>query len=141
MLTALAEAFTVRVDCASQSISLFVLAYEIFQQLTGPLGDRLGKARTIALAAFACALCNIGASAAGNLDQLIVARLLSGATAAAIIPLTMVQIGDHRRDEMRQLEVGSKTLLSSPDDVPADERAAKFQECFVNVGTSLEACA
>jgi len=36
------------------------------------------------------------------------------------------------------LEVSSKTLLGSPEDVPADERAAKFQECFVNVGTSLE---
>ncbi|WP_208455633.1 hypothetical protein, partial [Burkholderia glumae] len=33
------------------------------------------------------------------------------------------------------LEASSKTLLSSSEDVPTDDRAAKFEECFVNVGT------
>ncbi len=40
-----------------------------------------------------------------------------------------------------KLEASSKTLHSSSEDVPTDERAAKFEECFVNVGTSLEASA
>ncbi|WP_208449291.1 hypothetical protein, partial [Burkholderia gladioli] len=33
----------------------------------------------------------------------------------------------------KPLEGSSKTLLSSSEDVPTDERAAKFEECFVNV--------
>ncbi|NVE23739.1 hypothetical protein [Burkholderia glumae] len=43
--------------------------------------------------------------------------------------------------ERHLLEASSKTLLSSSEDVPTDDRAAKFEECFVNVGTSLEASA
>nr|WP_244127374.1 hypothetical protein [Burkholderia gladioli] len=39
------------------------------------------------------------------------------------------------------LEGSSKTLLSSSEDVPTDERAAKFEECFVNVSPPLEASA
>lgn len=42
-------------------------------------------------------------------------------------------------DALEHLEVSSKTLLSSSEDVPADERTAEFQECFVNVSTPLEA--
>jgi hypothetical protein len=39
------------------------------------------------------------------------------------------------------LEVSSKRLLRTPEDVPADEGAAEFQECFVNVSSTIEACA
>lgn len=41
----------------------------------------------------------------------------------------------------QDLETISKRLLSAREDVPADERAAKFQECFVNVSAALEAYA
>ncbi|MGS1062446.1 PAAR domain-containing protein [Burkholderia glumae] len=44
-------------------------------------------------------------------------------------------------DKQVALEASSKTLHSSSEDVPTDDRAAKFEECFVNVGTSLEASA
>jgi transposase-like protein len=40
---------------------------------------------------------------------------------------------------IESLEVSSKTLLSTPEDVPTDERAGKFQERFVNVSTTIEA--
>ncbi|WP_429500792.1 ParB N-terminal domain-containing protein (plasmid) [Robbsia andropogonis] len=44
------------------------------------------------------------------------------------------------RDLLRTaLEASSKILLSTPEDIPTDERAAKFQECFVNVSTTIEA--
>lgn len=103
MLPALAEEFASRADRASQTISLFALAYGIFQLCSGPLGDRLGKMRVIALAAFACALGNFGACLAGTLDELLAARLLSGIAAAGIVPLTMAWIGDHSPDDERQM--------------------------------------
>lgn len=103
MLPALAEEFATRGDRASQTISLFALAYGIFQLCSGPLGDRLGKTRVIALAAFACALGNFGACLAGTLDELLAARLFSGIGAAGIVPLTMAWIGDHSPDDERQV--------------------------------------
>jgi hypothetical protein len=36
------------------------------------------------------------------------------------------------------LEASSKRLLRTPEDVPADEGAAEFQECFVNVSSTIE---
>ncbi|RDK03911.1 arabinose ABC transporter permease [Paraburkholderia lacunae] len=103
MLPALAGEFAVRADRASQAISLFALAYGISQLCSGPLGDRLGKMRVIALAAFACALGNLGACLAGSLDELLAARLFSGVAAAGIVPLTMAWIGDHSPDGERQV--------------------------------------
>jgi predicted MFS family arabinose efflux permease len=102
MLPALAGEFAVPADHASQTISLFALAYGVFQLCSGPLGDRLGKIRVIAFAAFACALGNFGACLAGSLDELLAARLFSGAAAAGIVPLTMAWIGDHCPDGERQ---------------------------------------
>lgn len=103
MLPALAGEFAVPADRASQTISLFAVAYGIFQLCSGPLGDRLGKMRVIALSAFACALGSIGACVAGSLDELLAARLCSGAAAAGIVPLTMAWIGDHSPDGERQV--------------------------------------
>ncbi|SEI20822.1 MFS transporter [Paraburkholderia hospita] len=102
MLPALATEFAVSADRAAQTISLFALAYGVFQLGSGPLGDRFGKTRVIALAAFACALGNLGTCVAGNLDELRVARIFSGAAAAGIVPLTMAWIGDHSPEGERQ---------------------------------------
>lgn len=103
MLPVLASEFAVSADRAAQTISVVALAYGIFQLCSGPLGDRLGKMRVIAFAAFACALGNIGACLAGSLDELLAARLFSGAAAAGIVPLTMAWIGDHSPDGDRQV--------------------------------------
>ncbi|PMS28804.1 MFS transporter [Paraburkholderia rhynchosiae] len=102
MLAILAAQFAMPVERAPQTISLFALAYGVFQLFSGPLGDWLGKTRMIALAALACALGNVAAALANNLDQLLAARFFSGAAAAGIVPLTMAWIGDNTADEQRQ---------------------------------------
>ncbi|MEZ2311610.1 MFS transporter [Paraburkholderia sp. RCC_158] len=102
MLPVLATEFAVSADRAAQTMSLFALAYGVFQLGSGPLGDRFAKTRVIALAAFACALGNLGACLAGNLDELRIARIFSGAAAAGIVPLTMAWIGDYSPDDERQ---------------------------------------
>lgn len=86
-------------------VTAFALAYGFCQLLWGPLGDRFGKYRlvtlmtlvsagTVALAAFADTLVTLGAS-----------RLAAGATAAALIPLSMAFIGDHVAYEQRQATI------------------------------------
>jgi predicted MFS family arabinose efflux permease len=80
----------------------FAVSYGLCQLVWGALGDRVGKYRlvtlmtllsggTVALAGFADSLAGLGA-----------ARLLAGATAAAIVPLCLAFIGDHVPYERRQ---------------------------------------
>lgn len=94
MLPALAETFARPVADVAQNITLFAVAYGLMQLAYGPLGDRHGALRVIGLATLACALGSLGAALSGSLPMLLLFRTLSGATAAAIIPLSMAWVGD-----------------------------------------------
>ena len=94
LLPQLAREFGVTLGQASQVISLFAIAYGVSQLLFGPLGDRFGKYRVIAWATAACALAALASALAPDFMMLRLTRVLSGATAAAIIPLSMAWIGD-----------------------------------------------
>ncbi|HUN93841.1 MAG TPA: MFS transporter [Burkholderiaceae bacterium] len=102
LLPHLAREFGVSLGVASQVISLFAIAYGLAQLVFGPVGDRYGKYRVVGWAASACSLAALGCAAAPGLDALRGARLLAGATAAAIIPLSMAWIGDVVPYERRQ---------------------------------------
>jgi len=94
LLPQLAREFGVTLGQASQVISLFAIAYGVAQLFFGPLGDRFGKYRVIAWATAACALASLASALAPDFLALRLARVLSGATGAAIIPLAMAWIGD-----------------------------------------------
>ena len=94
MLPTLVQVFQVTPEQASQVVSSFSVAYGVLQVFFGPLGDRLGKYRLIALTTLACMLGSVGAMLAHSLGMLVLFRLLTGATAAGIIPLSMAWIGD-----------------------------------------------
>src|SRR3954464_8758640 len=104
LLPKLAETFQATPGDAAYAISAFAIAYGLLQLVYGPLGDRYGKRRVIALATVACTLGSAGAAIAPSLGWLGVFRVLSGGTAAAIIPLSMAWIGDavlcYRRQAM-----------------------------------------
>lgn len=102
LLPRLASEFGVGLGQAAQVISVFAIAYGLAQLLFGPLGDRFGKYRVIAWACVACAVTSALCAAARGFDELRLARLLAGATAAAIIPLSMAWIGDVVDYERRQ---------------------------------------
>ena len=94
MLPALAAAFDASAGQAARTISAFAIAYGVLQLLFGPLGDRYGKLRVIGAATLACTAGSAAAALSPNLDWLTASRVLSGAAAAGIIPLTMAWIGD-----------------------------------------------
>ena len=94
MLPAFAQDFSVTPGRAAGAISAFALAYGVLQLLYGPLGDRFGKPRVIALATLACTVGSILAAMAPSMEWLVAARVLSGGAAAGIIPLAMAWIGD-----------------------------------------------
>jgi len=102
LLPRLAQDFSIDIGQASQVISLFAIAYGLAQLLFGPLGDRYGKYRVIAWAASACAATSALCALAPGFELLRLARMLAGATAAAIIPLSMAWIGDVVAYEQRQ---------------------------------------
>ncbi|KRB66401.1 transporter [Noviherbaspirillum sp. Root189] len=94
MLPQLASEFAVTLGDASLVITVFSISYGFSQLLFGPLGDRYGKYFVVACASVASALTALLCGLAPGFSWLLGARLLSGATAAALIPLSMAWIGD-----------------------------------------------
>lgn len=102
LLPLLAASFAITTAEAAKAVSAFALAYGVFQLIYGPLGDNYGKYRVITVATLASAIGGLGSAAAFGFDWLIVFRFVTGATAAAIIPLSMAWIADRVPYERRQ---------------------------------------
>jgi len=102
MLLRLSTDFNVPLGWSAWVVTIFGLAYGCSQLLFGPLGDHYGKYRVVALACLACALSALLCGLTTEFTSLLVARAFAGATAAAIIPLSMAWIGDVIRYEDRQ---------------------------------------
>jgi len=94
LLPQIAHDFNSSVGEAAIVISAYSLAHGSVQLIIGPIADRFGKYKTVALmCALACvlvALCGLAAS----LSQLALARFASGAAAGWIIPTSMAYVGD-----------------------------------------------
>ncbi len=95
MLPELARVFDTGLAQAAQVVSMFAVVYGIAQLVYGPLGDRLGKFRIIAWATLGCGIGNLLALQADSLSLLVLARMMTGLAAAAIIPLTLAWLGDN----------------------------------------------
>ena len=102
LLPLFASEFQVPLGQAANVITAFSIAYGASQLFFGPVGDRFGKYRVIAWACAACAVTALLCGASQGFVQLQLARLLAGATAAAIIPLSMAWIGDVVPYDQRQ---------------------------------------
>ena len=96
------EEFRVPAGEAAIVVTAFAMAYGVCQMLWGPLGDRFGKFRLVTIVML-LSVATVGCAAAtGTMRGLAAARLVAGATAAAIIPLSMAFIGDHVPYALRQ---------------------------------------
>ena len=105
LLRAIADDFGLRVESASLIVSAYTLPYGLFQLVYGPLGDRIGKLRVMALA---LALFSVGTAACAFVPStqfalLAFLRFATGAVAAALIPLSLGYIGDKVPYEGRQI--------------------------------------
>src|SRR5579859_6520830 len=94
LLPQFAQEFHVTPGDASVVVTSFALAYGASQIFYGPLGDRFGKLRVIMVAMVIAAAGIAGSALAPDLKTLALLRLVSGAGAAAIVPLAMAYIGD-----------------------------------------------
>ncbi|HRO57755.1 MAG TPA: MFS transporter [Burkholderiaceae bacterium] len=102
MLPVIATDFDVPTSAAAGVVTTYTIGYGFAQLVHGPLGDRFGKGRYIAGAAIAAAFASLVCAFAPGLASLELGRLLTGAIAAAIIPLSMAWIGDTVPYEQRQ---------------------------------------
>lgn len=98
--------FAVSVGDAAVITTAFALAYGVCQLFYGVLGDRFGKYRLVTLATFVSAGTVACAGLARSLDALAAVRLISGASAGAIVPLALAFIGDHVPYRDRQAVLG-----------------------------------
>ena len=106
LLPTLAEDFAVAPTVASIVITAFTFSYGVFQLVHGPLGDRVGRLRTIAAAMLIACLGSLGSALAPTLTWLTVLRFIAGIGAAGIIPVSIAWIGDHTSYENRQATLG-----------------------------------
>ena len=102
LLPYLATKYGVGLGAAAQTVTAFAIAYGVLQLAYGPIGDRYGKYRVITLATLGCALTSLACAIAPTLFALVIARMLAGATAGALIPLSIAWIGDAVPYERRQ---------------------------------------
>ena len=91
---------------AASVITTFTVAYGGIQIAFGPIGDRFGKVRTIAIASLLSVLAQLACASSEDLDQISIARAVAGATAGGVIPLCLAWIGDVVRFEDRQRVLG-----------------------------------
>lgn len=116
LLPRLAESFAASTGEAARTISAYAIAYGLLQLVYGPLADRYGKFRVIAVAVAVCAATNAYAALADSLNALVWARTLSGAAAAGIIPMSLAWVGDSVSYERRQevlAHIMTATLLGT----------------------------
>lgn len=102
MLPRLESEFGTGLSQASFVITAFAVAYGLTQLGFGPLGDRFGKLRVIALAAIGASAATLACVLAPGFEGLVAARLLAGGLCGAIIPMSMAWIGDVVPYEDRQ---------------------------------------
>jgi predicted MFS family arabinose efflux permease len=102
LLPQIAADFHTTVGAAAIVVTAYAVTHGSIQLVIGPVGDRFGKYRTVAvmcaIAAVLVALCGTAAS----LHQLTLARLATGAAGGWIIPISMAYVGDVTPFKLRQ---------------------------------------
>lgn len=94
MLPKLADEFGVSVSAASIVMTTYAFAYAASLLLQGPLGDRYGKLRVVAIGMALAGLASLGCAAAWDVGSLATMRLATGMFASASVALGMAYIGD-----------------------------------------------
>ena len=102
MLVTIAAGLGVSLDKVAAAASLYFLLYGVMQPVWGVLSDRLGRVRVMQIALIGVLVPGLLSAFAPNLMVLVVGRALAGGLFAAIVPASLVYIGDTVPMEARQ---------------------------------------
>ena len=106
LLPQIAADIGVTVGAASIIVTAYAVTHGTVQLIIGPIGDRLGKFVSVAIACACCSVTVMACGLAQSLTTLALARLASGLTASWIIPLGMAFVGDVVPYDRRQQVLG-----------------------------------
>jgi predicted MFS family arabinose efflux permease len=95
------------------AMTTYSFAYGTGQLFYGPLSDRRSRIAVVRAAGLGFSLCTVLSALSATAWQFIFARLLAGAFAGAVIPLTLVFIGDTVEYERRQVVLGRFSAITS----------------------------
>ncbi|MGH6769111.1 MAG: MFS transporter [Xanthobacteraceae bacterium] len=102
LLPQIATDFGTTVGAAAMVVTAYALAHGSVQLFIGPIGDRFGKYLTIMVMSLCSSILVMACGLANSLPELAVARLLAGATAGWVIPISMAYVGDVTPYDRRQ---------------------------------------
>src|ERR687890_216820 len=94
MLVTIAASLQVSLTEVAATASLYYLFYGLMQPVWGMVSDRLGRVRVMRMSLFGVAVAGVLSALAPNLAVLIAARAFAGGLFAAVIPASLVYIGD-----------------------------------------------
>jgi predicted MFS family arabinose efflux permease len=94
MLVTIAASLHMSLTDVAATASLYYLFYGLMQPVWGMVSDRIGRVRVIRLTLFGVAVAGVLSALAPNLTVLIAARAFAGGLFAAVIPASLVYIGD-----------------------------------------------
>lgn len=113
MLVTIAAGLNVSLGGVAAAASLYYLLYGLMQPVWGMLSDRLGRVRVIRIALLSAVAPGLLSALAPNLAVLIASRALAGGLFAAVIPATLVYIGDVVPDSRRQGALADQLAASA----------------------------
>ncbi len=87
-------------------ISSYALPYGLFQLLYGPIGDRVGKLRVMAICLSLFSIGTFACAFVPSIPVFAILRFLTGVAAAAVIPMSLGYIGDKFPYQGRQIALG-----------------------------------
>ena len=114
MLPDLSRVFDAPLSMVGHVISFYAVTHGLMQLIYGPLGDRWGKYRVVMITTLGCSVGAVLSAMSPDLDQLVVARILTAVSSAAIVPLALAWVGDQVPYAQRQetlARVGLGTML------------------------------
>lgn len=95
------------------AMTTYSFTYGLGQLFYGPLSDRSSRIAVVRAASIGFSVFTILSALTTTAGQFIGARLLTGAFAGAVIPLTMVYIGDTIEYGRRQVVLGRFSIITS----------------------------
>ncbi|MBA3425095.1 MAG: MFS transporter [Rubrobacter sp.] len=113
MLVTIAADLDVSLSEVAVAASVYFLLYGLMQPVWGALSDRIGRVNVIRLTLVAALLPGLLSALAPNLAALVVGRALAGGLFAAVIPASLVYIGDTVPISTRQKALADQLATSA----------------------------
>lgn len=113
VMPSVAESLRATPGAIGLAMTAYGFAYGAGQFVYGPLSDRHGRVAVVRVAALGFGACTALSGLCVTTGQFVAARLLAGAFAGSVIPLTLVHIGDTVDYARRHATVARFSVVTS----------------------------